>query len=140
MVVLTARDDGCERGPWVQIALFGMGNVNELGLRPEWTSETVILLFGGATLDLTRRPPAPDARLTVVVLFGGVRLLVPAESRLTVGGFSLFGGRSVRAESGTGPDLRIDIFSAFGGAEIKEAPARTTTTRPPVVEDRTFPF
>lgn len=124
----------------MQLALFGMGNVSELGLRPEWTNEVVVTLFSSGTLDLTKRPPAPDARLTIVVLFGSANVVVPPDCRLTVGGISLVGARSVRAEPATGPDLRINLFAAFGGGDIRQATGKQVTGPGAVAEEQPFPF
>lgn len=124
----------------MQLALFG--TTDEGGFVPGWLAETVLLLFGGADLDLTKRPPAPDATLTVVAIFGGAKVVVPAGSRVTAGGFSLFGGRSVKVGPGAGPDLRLNAVTVFGGIEVVEAPARLGAERPAegVEAPRTFPF
>ena len=108
----------------MQVALFS--STDEGGLAPAWTNETVIVLFGGTKLDLTKRPPEPDATLTVVAVFGEAKVIVPAGSRLTVRGLSLFGARQVRVQPGTGPDLGLRAFTLFGSVDVTEAPGSRT--------------
>ena len=108
-------------------------------LAPGWASETVVVLFGSAVLDLTQAPPVDGATLGVYAVFGGVKVIVPAGSRVTTSGLSLFGGRRVRVKSGDGPALHVRAAAVFGGVDVVEAaqggpPAKTATeerVRPP---------
>ena len=71
------------------------GGLNRRPLPPGWTKETMIVVFGGGELDLSASPPGPDACLTVVAILGGLEISVAAGTRVSVGGFGLFGGRKV---------------------------------------------
>lgn len=104
----------------MQLAVFC--STDEGGFAPGWANEIIVLLFGSAKLDLTKRPPAPDARLTVIAIFGGAKIIVPAGTSVIVGGFSLFGSREVKARAGDGPNLSLQAFVSFGGVEVVEAP------------------
>ena len=40
-------------------------------------------------------------------------------TNVTMGGFSLFGSRSVKVSGGDGPTIRIRGFVLFGGIDVK---------------------
>lgn len=120
----------------MQLAVFN--STNEGGLAPGWRKEVVLVLCGGATLDLTKRLPGPDATLTAIGAFGGAKIVVPAGTRLAVDGLSLFGGRSVAVRPGDGPSLRIHAFWLFGGVRIVEGAPVPAATAPPARAN--FPY
>ncbi len=122
----------------MQLAVFG--STDATGFPSGWTSETAFVLFGSAKLDLTTRPPAPDAALTACAIFGEVKIIVPAGSRLALDGFSLFGSGSVKAQRGNGPDLRIRAFSLFGGVTVKEGAPVPVPLELQAAERRVFPY
>jgi len=104
----------------VHFAIFGP--LDEAGFPPQWTNETVISIVGQVKLDLTRRVPAPNARLTVVSIVGRTAIRVPAGRRLSVGGGSAFGVRHLAAEPGNGPDLYLDLYAIVGQVDVTEEP------------------
>jgi hypothetical protein len=102
----------------MNVAIFG--GFGKRPFAPGWTKETVVAVLGGGELDLTSSPPGPDARLTAIAVFGGVELIVPRGSRVSLSGFSLFGGRDVEIEQGDGPELKLHAVAVFGGVDVKE--------------------
>ena len=107
----------------MHLAIFG--STDATSFAPDRAREATVVLFGRATLDLTEQPPAPDATLVAVTLFGATKVLVPAGSRVLGGGLCLFGSRRVAVRPGYGPDLRVLAVSIFGGLTIAEvAPDR----------------
>jgi len=93
------------------------------GFLPQWTDESVAVIFGSAVLDLTRHPPAATATLRVRAIFGSVRVIVPSGCRLSVSGLGLFGSRRVNAQPGDGPGLHLRAVAVFGSIEVIESPA-----------------
>jgi hypothetical protein len=104
---------------------------------PNWKNETVIVLFGGARVDLTERPPANGATLSVYAVFGGAKVIVPAGSRVTTSGLSLFGGRRINVRHGDGPALHVRAAAIFGGVDVIEAP-RAKQPETPSTDERVF--
>ena len=91
---------------------------------------------GGVSVDLREATLAPDARLSVHALFGGVAIRVPPGWRLESDLRVLAGGVDVRAEqaeSADAPTLALDGFALFGGIAVgarspnSEDPARPDT-------------
>jgi len=109
----------------VNVAIFG--GLNRRPFSPGWTKETVVAILGGADLDLSGSPPAPDARLRAVAILGGIKILLAPGTRVSVSGFALLGGREVAvAQHGEGPDIKMSLWAFLGGIEVKEmAPAVT---------------
>jgi len=83
-----------------------------------WTRGIVIAIFGGGELDLSSSPPCPDARLTVVAILGGFKIFVAPETRVSVGGFGLFGGRD-ELEPGEANDRRGSERRAGAGGGLR---------------------
>jgi predicted membrane protein len=104
----------------MHLAIFG--STDAAGFAPRWTSETVVVIFGSALLDLTERLPADDATLNVRAVFGSVKVIVPSGTRLSVQGLSLFGERRVKVQAGEGPTLRLRAGAVFGTIEVIESP------------------
>ena len=84
--------------------------------------------FGGVAVDLTEAKLAPDARLTIGALIGGVDVKVPANWRIVSTGRAIVGGVSddvpepVDAEA---PTLVVDSTAALGGVSIRAAAAES---------------
>jgi hypothetical protein len=102
----------------MNLALFGGFDRRPLG--PGWTKETFVAVFGGGEIDLTESPPEGEGKLTAVALFGGVTFIVPAGTRLSMGGASILGGRSVNVSEGDGPTIRLNAVAVLGGIEARE--------------------
>ena len=77
--------------------------------------------FGGINVDLREVTLAPDARLSVHTLFGGIAIRVPAGWRVESNANALMGGIDVRAlpeESDDAPTLTLDGLALFGGIAV----------------------
>lgn len=96
------------------------GEVNESGLAPQWSQEKIMLGIGDVKLDLAKKPPAPEASLNVFRLIGDVRIKVPRGARVSMGGFTLIGDRSVNASGGDGPVVNLNVNGLIGDVEIEE--------------------
>jgi hypothetical protein len=86
----------------------------------DWTQQPVISLAGEVDLDLTKRPPAAGARLTIIHLLGSTEVRVPNGRRFSVGGLTVFGHREIDVTPATGPDLPITIINLLGGIRMTE--------------------
>jgi len=103
------------------------GGLGRRPFPPGWTKETVIAIFGGGTLDLSMSQPGEGARLTAVAIFGGMSIVVPLGTKVSVSGFTLFGGREVKvSQVGDGPVIKMSLWVFLGGIEVKETTAPTT--------------
>jgi hypothetical protein len=91
----------------------------------------VLAWFGGVDVDLRGATLDPTgARLTFRAIFGGGRVIVPAEWRVSIQVISVFGGavdaRSAEERGGDSPLLVIDGLAVFGGvAVVSEKPEET---------------
>lgn len=103
-----------------QLSIFGSGGSTP---PPGWTRHTVVSLVGGATIDATSQP-GEGATLRVFSLVGGAVIAVAPGTRVEQGGISIFGGSKnlVHAEP-DGPQIKIQVFSLFGGLRITPGPA-----------------
>jgi hypothetical protein len=85
--------------------------------------------FGGIAVDLRAATLAPEARLTVHTLWGGIAIRVPPEWRIESSARALVGGVAIdapRTEHPDAPRLVIDGFALLGGIAVgaKAAAAR----------------
>ncbi len=80
-------------------------------------------IFGGSDIDLTQADIEGTVVIDVVQLFGGVKLLIPANWELKSDITVVFGGvedkRAVATASGSGKKLVITGFAMFGGVDVK---------------------
>jgi predicted membrane protein len=103
----------------MNVAFFG--GLDRRPFPPGWMKETVVSIFGGSDVDLSSTPPGPDARLTAVAVLGGVKILVPLGTRVSVSGLALFGGREVKvSQSGDGPEVKMSLWAFLGGVVVEE--------------------
>ena len=84
-----------------------------------------IALLGGMDLDLSQAEfTGAQLDIVKVSLLGGVKLVVPADVRVEVGGFVLLGGKDIerRPESSAGaPVVRVRAFGLIGGVRVRVA-------------------
>jgi hypothetical protein len=81
--------------------------------------------FGGIAVDLREARLAPDARLEVGSLLGGIAIRVPPEWRVESKVKAIAGGVDVSAPepvAENAPTLTIDGFAAFGGVAVGAKP------------------
>ena len=102
----------------MNIAIFG--GFGKRPLPPGWNKETAIAVFGGGEFDLSDAPPRDGARLIAVAVFGAIKVSVAPGTRVTMDGFSLFGGREAKVTPGEGPEVRVTAVALFGAVEIQE--------------------
>ncbi len=110
----------------MNLAIFG--GLSRRPFPPGWTKETVVSILGGCDLDLSSSLPGSDARLTAVAILGGIDILVPYGTKVSVSGFGLLGGREIKvSQRGDGPEIKMSLWAFLGGIEVKEqAPPATT--------------
>ena len=86
---------------------------------------TMLAWYGGVDADLREATLAPDARLSVTALFGGIQLVVPPEWRIEPDIQAVAGGY---AASGTDPDdpdapvLLLEVRALCGGIAVSRKP------------------
>jgi hypothetical protein len=108
------------------IAIFSASKLGKGPWRPGkkvWS----IAIFGGSELDF--RQAELEQGVTYVVaflLFGGSKAIVPQGMPVTLGGFSLFGGRDDKRSQAkelsptSAKGLHINVISIFGGFTLSE--------------------
>jgi hypothetical protein len=77
--------------------------------------------FGGIAVDLRGATLAPDARLTLNTLWGGIAIRVPPDWRVESTAKALAGGVAVsppRTEKPDAPHLLVDGFALLGGIAV----------------------
>lgn len=84
---------------------------------------SVTAFLGGAVVDLTGATVAPEARLELRAVLGGIDVVVPATWRLitTASGFAggVDGGEEAADLATDAPVLEIDAQAFFGGISIR---------------------
>jgi len=82
---------------------------------------SMLAWFGGVEADLSEADLAPEARMTVGALFGGVAIKVPSDWRVEHTARVFSGGVTVDvpADDPAAPTLVVDATVAFGGLAIK---------------------
>ena len=88
--------------------------------------------WGGIAVDLREAELAPDARLSVRTLFGGIAIKTPPMWRIESSVKALAGGFDVRPGAEDDPDapvLTVEGTALFGGVAIG-AKAETETAEP----------
>ena len=82
---------------------------------------TMFTWFGGIAVDLREATLAPDARLTLNTLWGGIAIRVPPEWHVESTAKALGGGIAVKPPQVEVPDpprLQIDRFALLGGIAV----------------------
>ena len=77
--------------------------------------------FGGIAVDLRQATLAPDARLTLNTLWGGIALRVPPEWQVESTAKAIGGGVAIKppqVEVPDAPRLTIDGFALLGGIAV----------------------
>lgn len=92
---------------------------------------SMLAWFGGIAVDLREAKLAPDARLSVHALFGGIALRVPAGWKVESSARAIAGGVAVQVppvDTEDPPTLTLDGFTLFGGIAVGARPAEADTT------------
>ena len=101
----------------MNVAVFG--SFGKRVLAPGWTKETAVSFFGSGEFNLAGVEPGGNARLIAVAIFGGIDVIVDEGTRVTMTGFSLFGGREVVVVAGAGPAVQLHAVAVFGSVKAK---------------------
>jgi hypothetical protein len=114
-----------------EVALMAVFDGVELKSRAKaFRGGSMLAWYGGLDADLRDAQLAPDARLSVTALFGGISLRVPPEWRIEKNIRAVAGGFEV---SGTEPDdpeapvLRLEGQALCGGVAVSRKPAEGTS-------------
>ena len=86
---------------------------------------SMLAWYGGVDADLRDATLAPDARLSVTALFGGVQLVVPPEWRIEPDIKAVAGGYDVSGQDPDDPDapvLRLEGRAICGGIAVSRKP------------------
>jgi hypothetical protein len=110
-----------------EVALVAIFGGAELKSRSQaFRGGSALAWFGGVSVDLRDAKLAPDARLTVSSLWGGVSIVVPEGWRVEADARALAGGVGVNVpepDDPEAPTLAITAAAAFGGVGIVARPA-----------------
>jgi hypothetical protein len=81
---------------------------------------SMLAWYGGIAVDLREAVLAPDARLRVHTLFGGIAIRVPPEWRIESSANALVGGVEVRGaqDDPSAPTLALEGWALFGGIAV----------------------
>jgi hypothetical protein len=99
-----------------------------VNLRSQATSfrgGSMLAWYGGIDVDLREAQLAPDARISVTSLFGGISLRVPPEWRVESNVRTIAGGIGVSGpdpDDPDGPTLVVEGIAAFGGIGVSRTP------------------
>jgi hypothetical protein len=87
--------------------------------------------FGGVSADLRGATLAPDARLTIGALFGGVDVKVPPGWRVVSTARAIAGGVAdaiPEPEDSNAPTLTVESTAVFGGVSIRSQAAEAVAS------------
>jgi hypothetical protein len=82
---------------------------------------SMLAWYGGIDVDLREAQLAPDARISVTSLFGGISLRVPSEWRVESNVRAIAGGVGISGSDPDDPDaptLVLNGIAAFGGIGV----------------------
>jgi hypothetical protein len=106
-----------------EVALAAILDGIELESRaPSFRGGSALTWFGGISLDLRQATLAPEARLSLGTMFGGIDVKVPAGWRVEATGRALFGGIAddlTQPEEPGSPTLVVTSTAVFGGISIR---------------------
>lgn len=115
--------DTSRAAPDVHHLVSVFGSTERSGTGPVPDELRMIAVFGDARLDLGEAQlEGRTIRISLLCLFGGIGIAVPARANVAVQAVSIFGGVSNRSIGSTDPDAPRIVISGlvlFGGAEIK---------------------
>jgi Cell wall-active antibiotics response 4TMS YvqF len=110
-----------------EVALVAIFGGVELESRAQaFRGGSLLAWFGGVAVDLRQAKLAPEARLTVGALFGGVDVKVPTGWRVVSTARAFAGGVSddvPEPDDPAAPTLTVESTTAFGGISIRAVAA-----------------
>ena len=109
-----------------EVALAAIFNGIELRSRASaFRGGSMLTWFGGIAVDFREATLAPEARLTLTTVFGGIALRVPAGWRVESSLRAVGGGVAIDApkpEDSSAPRLVLDGIALLGGIAIRSGP------------------
>ena len=84
-----------------------------------WTKKTIVSVLGDTQIDASAGA-GTGATVTFIALAGEAVIRVPPGSRISDGGFSLFGDREIEVSPGDGPEIRVNSYSLFGDLVVSD--------------------
>ncbi|MBR2989741.1 hypothetical protein IKF40_02315 [Candidatus Saccharibacteria bacterium] len=108
-----------------QVAIFSSNE--SVYNKEEFTSDDIVAIFGGASLDLRNAILKKDAAIKVFCLFGGVEIIVPEDVTIKTKSGFIFGGISDDRKNNTEKSthtLFIEAAGGFGGVTIKDTKSK----------------
>ena len=109
-----------------EVALAAIGSGIELRNRARaFRGGSMIAWFGGIAVDLREAELAPDARLSVTTVFGGIALRIPEGWKVESSVKAVAGGVDVSVpepDAADAPVLVLDGIALLGGIAVKAAP------------------
>jgi hypothetical protein len=108
-----------------EVALAAIFGGVELESRAQaFRGGSMLAWYGGVAVDLRQAKLAPDARLTIGALFGGIDVRVPVGWRIVSTAQAFAGGVSdevPKPDDPEAPTLTVESRAAFGGVSIRAA-------------------
>src|SRR5262245_14368805 len=105
-----------------EVALVAIFDGIELESRAQaFRGGSMFTWFGGIAVDLREATLAPDARLTMNTLWGGIAVRVPPDWRVESTAKALGGGVAIKPPPVDVPDaprLKVDGFALLGGIAV----------------------
>jgi hypothetical protein len=122
-----------------ELALVAIFDGIELKNRSKaFTGGSMLAWWGGISVDLREAELAPDARLSVRTLFGGIAIRTPPTWRVESNVKALAGGvetRSAVEDDADAPVLTVEGMALFGGVAIgPKLEPETAAATPQVAE------
>ena len=109
-----------------EVALAAIGTGIELRNRARaFRGGSMVAWFGGIAVDLREAELAPDARLSVGTVFGGIALRIPEGWKVESSVKAFAGGVAVSVpepDAADAPVLVLDGIALLGGIAVKAAP------------------
>lgn len=108
---------------WI-VSIFG--DITQSGSWPPRPTTSPVALFGDIDLDL-RHAELPIGGLVInaIAPFGSIDVLVPTGAQVDVGGFTLFGSKTVAVDGSNGtesaPVIRVRGFSLLGSLKVRSS-------------------
>ena len=98
------------------------GDISQTGSWPANPRISPVAVFGDIDLDLRQAIMPSDVAISAIAPFGEVNVLVPADVRVDVGGFTLFGSKKVSVRDAplgqSAPAVRVRGFTLFGSIKV----------------------
>jgi Cell wall-active antibiotics response 4TMS YvqF len=105
---------------WI-VSIFG--DITRTGSWPPHRSTSPFALFGDIDLDLRQAAmPQGEVMINAIAPFGNIDVVVPAGTKVDIGGFTVFGSKKVNVADGGGDGpaaaVRVRGFTLFGHLKV----------------------